>query len=80
MPLCLADRKHLCNFGRGHHDEHFYEFILNFDQCFRRRCRLKIFHIRVLEALLFSGAQQFVQSWNHEEHSGIMGIIRVKLF
>ena len=31
----------LCNFGRRHHEEQFFEIILNLDQWFRRR-RLKI--------------------------------------
>ena len=44
-PLCLTERNHLCNFGRRHHEEQFCEIILNLDQCFRRRCRLKIFLI-----------------------------------
>ena len=44
QPLCLAEQNPLCNFGRGHiEEEQFYEIILNMDQWFRRRCRLKIF-------------------------------------
>ena len=30
----------LSKFGRGHHDKHFHETILNLNQWFRRRCRL----------------------------------------
>ena len=41
----LAEQNHLCNFGRGHHEEHLCEIILNLDQWFRRRCHLKTFHI-----------------------------------
>ena len=44
-PLCLAQWNHLCNFGRGHHEENFCEIILNLDQWFSRRCGLKIFLI-----------------------------------
>ena len=34
---------HLCNFGRGHHEVHFCEIILNLDQWFR--CCFKTFLI-----------------------------------
>ena len=44
----------LCNFGRGHYEEHFCEIILNLDQWFRRRCHLKIF-------LIYSSGDPFVQ-------------------
>ena len=54
QPLCLVEGNHLCNFGRRHHEEQFYEIILNLDQWFRRRCRLKIFHI-------WSSGSPFVQ-------------------
>ena len=30
--LCSAEQNHLCNFGTGHNEEHFYEIILNLDQ------------------------------------------------
>ena len=42
QPLCSVERNYLCNFGRRHHKE---QLILNLDQWFRRRCRLKIFLI-----------------------------------
>ena len=45
QPLCLVERNYLCNFGRRHHEEQFCEIILNLDEWFRRRCRLKIFLI-----------------------------------
>ena len=32
-----AERNHLCNFGRGHYDKHFFEFISNLGQWFRGR-------------------------------------------
>ena len=35
----------MCNFGRMQHEEKFCESILNLDQWFRRKCRLKIFAI-----------------------------------
>ena len=31
-PFCSAEWNHLFNFGRGHHEEHFCEIILNLDQ------------------------------------------------
>ena len=42
-PLCSAEQKHLCNFGRMHHEEQCCEIILNLDQWFRRKCSLNIF-------------------------------------
>ena len=43
LPFCSAERNHLCKFGRGHYEEQFCKIILNLDQWFRRRCRLKDF-------------------------------------
>ena len=44
----------LWNFGRRYYEEQFCEIILNLDQWFRRRCRLKIF-------LIWSSGGPFVQ-------------------
>ena len=41
---CSVEQNHLCNFGKEHHEEHFCD-ILNCDQWFRSRCRLKTFII-----------------------------------
>ena len=41
-PIVLCSKNHFCNFGREHYEEHFCEIILNLDQWFRRRFRLKI--------------------------------------
>ena len=43
VPLCSVELNRLPNFGRRHHEKQFCEIISNLDQCFRRRCRLKIF-------------------------------------
>ena len=40
MALLFSGANHLCNFGRGHHEEQFCEFISNLGQWFRK-CRLK---------------------------------------
>ena len=53
----------MCNFVRGHHEEQFCEIILNLDQRFRRRCRLKDFLSRALVAIVFSVAEPFMQFW-----------------
>ena len=45
QPLCSVDWNHLCNFGRKYHKEHFCNLILNLDQWFRRKCRLKVVFI-----------------------------------
>ena len=34
--IFLAKQNHLSNFGRRHHEKHFYEIILNLDKWFRR--------------------------------------------
>ena len=39
------DWNHLCTFGGMYHEEQFCEIILNLDQWFRRKCRLKVFLI-----------------------------------
>ena len=44
-PFCYAERNHLCNLSSGYHEEQFCEIILNLDECYRRRCVLKIFLI-----------------------------------
>ena len=63
QPFGLSEQNHLCNFGRGHYEEQFCEIILNLGQWFRRCC-LKDFLSGALAALLFSGAEPFLQFWN----------------
>ena len=57
-PLCPVKRNHLCNFGRRCHDQQFCEIILNLDQC-----QLKDFLSGALAALVFGGAEPFMQFW-----------------
>ena len=58
QPFCSAEWNHLCNFGRGYHEEQFSKKILNLDHyeehfCemifildqWLRRCHLKTFLI-----------------------------------
>ena len=59
--LCSVQQNHLCNMGRRHHKEQFCEIILILDQWFRRRWLLKDFLSGALEALMFSGAEPFMQ-------------------
>ena len=59
--FCSVERNHLGNFGREYYEEQFCEIILNLDQWFRRRCHLKYFLSGALAALLFGGAEPFVQ-------------------
>ena len=47
------------NFVRVHHEEQFFEIILNLGQLFR--CRLKDFLSGAMAVLLFSGAEPFMQ-------------------
>ena len=58
--LCSAEQNRLCNFGRGYYEEQFCKIILNLGQ-WLRRCRLKDFLSGALAALLFSGAEPFMQ-------------------
>ena len=50
-----------CNFGRRYHEEQFCEFISNLGQWFRIRFSLEYFLSGALAALLFSGAEPFMQ-------------------
>ena len=61
QPFCSAECNHLCNFGRGYYEEQFSEIILNSSQWFRSRCCLKDFLSGALAALLFGGAEPFMQ-------------------
>ena len=73
QPFRSTEWNHLCNFGRGYYEEQFCETILNLVQWFS--CRLK--HLsRALAALLFSGAEPFMQFWKRAS----WGNIHVKLF
>ena len=67
---------HLCNFVRGQYEEYFCEIILNLDQWFRRKGRLKIF-------LIYSSGGPFVL-WSRTLcailEAGIMRNISVELF
>ena len=71
QPFCLLEMNHLCNFGRGHYEEQFYEIILNLGQWFRI-CRLKDFLFGALAALLFSGAEPFMQLWKRASYETLM--------
>ena len=52
--FCSVEWNNLCNNGRRHHEEQPREIILNFDQCFRRKCHLKVF-------LIWSSGSPFIQ-------------------
>ena len=76
QPLCSVDWNHLCNFGRRYHEEQLCEIILNLDQWFRRKCRLKVF-------LILSSDSHFVQRNVTIYATLVEGIMRnhsVKLF
>ena len=63
QPLCSAEHNHLCNLGRGYPEEQFCEIILNLGQWLRKRC-LKDFLSGAVAALLFGGAEPFLQFGN----------------
>ena len=58
--FCSEEWNHLCSFGRGYYEKQFYEMILNLGQWFRRCC-LKDIISGALAALLFGGAEPFIQ-------------------
>ena len=72
----MAEMHHMCKIGRGHYEEHFCEILLNLDQWFKSKCRLKIFLIK-------SSGSPF-DSWNGTVCAilveGIMRYISVKSF
>ena len=83
--FCSAERNYLSMgyVGMGYYEEQFYEIILYLDKWFRR-CRLKDILSRALAALIFGGAEPFMQfsCGHYGEHlyeKGIMGNIHVKL-
>ena len=57
--LCLAAQNGFFNFGRGHYEELFCDFLFNLDWWFRRWC-LKIFLYLALVAILF----RLTAEWN----------------
>ena len=59
-PFISAEQNRLCNFGRGNPEEQLGEIIFNFNLWYRR-CFEKDFLSGALPALVFSGAEQFMQ-------------------
>ena len=53
--------KHSDQFGRRHHEEHYFEIILNLHLLFSRRVILRYFLSIALVAFLFSASKPFVQ-------------------
>ena len=45
-PFCSVEWNHLCNLWRRHNEEQFCKIIMNLDQLFMRRCRLKTILIK----------------------------------
>ena len=66
----------MCKFGKGIPEEQFCESILNLDLWYKRRCCLKDFLSGALAALVFSGAELFMQFFVKD----IMRNKSVKLF
>ena len=52
-PFCSAEWNHLCNFGRGYHEQFCEIMFFYSDQCFRR-CHFKDFLSRALASLLLA--------------------------
>ena len=60
-PFCSAVPNHLGNFKRWYPEKQFYEIILNLELWFR--CHLKDCLSGALVALMFGGAEPFMQFW-----------------
>ena len=71
QPFCSVERNHLGNFGRGHYEEQFCEFILNLGKWFRRG--------HLSGALAASCSMEWNHLCNFERGHGPMGNINVKL-
>ena len=54
QPLCSVDKNHVCNIRIRHHEKQSSEIIMNLDQWFNRKCRLKVL-------LIWSSGSPFVQ-------------------
>ena len=61
QPFCSTERNHLCNFGRGYPEEQFCEIILIWVNGSGGDVILKDFLSKALAALLFGGAEPFMQ-------------------
>ena len=60
--MLFSQVEHSVPIGRGQNDECFCEIILNFEQ-WLRICCFKEFLSRALVALMFRGAEPFMQIW-----------------
>ena len=58
-----AELNILINFGRWHHEEHFFDIILKLDQWFKTRGRFKIVLIYSSVAFLFCPSKTFGPLW-----------------
>ena len=63
VDLLFSGAEPLRNFSREHYEEYFCDIILYLNQWFRRRCRFKDFLSIAPVALMFGGAEPFVQFW-----------------
>ena len=68
------ERNHLCNYGRGHYKEHFYEKRLNLDQLFVQ----EVMSLKEGSYLEF-GSPLIRRSKTHSRFGFIMTNIVVKL-
>ena len=65
----IAERNHLCNFGRRFHEEQIFYMIFNLDKW--GRC-LKEFLSRALTALMFGGSEPSMQFWYRAKWGAFM--------
>ena len=60
QPVCSRERKHLCNFSRGYHEEQFCEIIFELRHGVQQEIAYNYFLSGALAALMFSGVESFV--------------------
>ena len=65
------EQNQLCNYARGHYEEHFFEMILNLDRWFKRKCCLKDISYIELWWAIYSAKQNHLCNFgrgHHEKH------------
>ena len=74
-PFCSAEQCHLCNFGRGHHEEHFSGIIFEFGPVVQEKYCFNIYFLSRDLASFCSAERLLCKILIH----GIMRNISVKL-
>ena len=63
QPLCSVEQNHLCNFGRRHHEEQFWEFFFEFGPVVQEEMLFKDISYLSIWQLFVQRKKTFVQFW-----------------